>query len=206
MPDGNAFGNANESRRRRVDVASDGTLKLLRVSDVMELVCVGVDGAERLGGGDGAIGLPLPSSINSMKSGMKRFPTSFEIEPRYRIEPRFSPSDKSDMNAFKDTQFAGGDGNYSVLSHLAGAHSIGEGFLGFLTMRESNALRGVCVEFREAVMDFPWMDAKSDIKGCLRAWRAAFPAARTVMYRGVLISSTRISSIFEAMRVHGCTL
>ena len=47
-------------------------------------------------------------------------------------------------------------------------------------MRESNALRNVCKEFREAVMDFPWMDAESVIKGSIEAWRAAFPAARAV--------------------------
>ena len=47
-------------------------------------------------------------------------------------------------------------------------------------MRESNALRGVCVEFREAVMNFPWMDAMSTIEGSLRAWRVVFPAARAV--------------------------
>ena len=29
-------------------------------------------------------------------------------------------------------------------------------------------------------MDFPWIDAKSIIKGSLEAWRAAFPAARAV--------------------------
>ena len=76
--------------------------------------------------------------------------------------------------------FAGGEGTHSILSVLDGAHSIGQGILGFFTMKESNALRSVCKEFREAVMDFPWMDAKSVIKGSLRAWRAAFPAARAV--------------------------
>ena len=78
------------------------------------------------------------------------------------------------------TPFAGMKGSKSILSILAGAHSIGAGMLGFLTMEESNALRSVCTEFREAVMDFPWMDAKSVIKGSLRAWRAAFPVARAV--------------------------
>ena len=36
---------------------------------------------------------------------------------------------------------------------------------------ESNSLRLIFREFREAVMDFPWMDAKSYIKGSLRTWR-----------------------------------
>ena len=77
--------------------------------------------------------------------------------------------DGVDEPAHRAIPFAGGEGTHSVLSILDGAHSIGEGFLGFLTMKESNALRGVCVEFREAVMDFPWMDRKSHIKGSLRA-------------------------------------
>ena len=82
--------------------------------------------------------------------------------------------------------FAGGDGDYSVLSILNGAHSIGEGILGFLTMNDSNALRVVCKKFRGAVMDFPWMNSsdESRIRGSLRAWRAAFPAARAVNVSG----------------------
>ena len=36
---------------------------------------------------------------------------------------------------------AGGEGTHSILSHLAGAHSIGEGIIGFFTMRESNVRR-----------------------------------------------------------------
>ena len=58
-------------------------------------------------------------------------------------------------------------------------------------MKESNALRGVCVEFREADMDFPWMDEKSRIRGILRAWRAAFPTARAVnvMWRRDIVDS-----------------
>ena len=47
-------------------------------------------------------------------------------------------------------------------------------------MRHSNELRLVCKELRETVMDIPWMDAESKIKGSLRARRAAFPAARAV--------------------------
>ena len=47
-------------------------------------------------------------------------------------------------------------------------------------MAESNALSGVCVEFREAVMDFPWMDVKSIIKGGRRPWHADFLAAHAV--------------------------
>ena len=76
--------------------------------------------------------------------------------------------------------FAVGEGTHSILSVLNGAHSIGEGILGFLTMRESNALRGACREFREAVMDFPWMDANSIIKSIVEAWCEVFPAVRAV--------------------------
>ena len=76
--------------------------------------------------------------------------------------------------------FAGGDGDYSVLSILAGAHSIGGGIFGFLTMIDSNKVRGLCHECRQAVMDFPWMDTVSIIKGSVQAWRAAFPVARAV--------------------------
>ena len=66
--------------------------------------------------------------------------------------------------------FAGGGGDYSLLSIHNGAHSIVEAILGVLTMKESNALRGVCKEFRESVMDFPWMDAETKITGSLKVW------------------------------------
>ena len=84
------------------------------------------------------------------------------------------------INVYENIPFAGGDGDYSILSVLFGAHSIGEGIFGFLNMRDSNKVRVQCVECRQAVMDFPWMDEKSHIKGSVRAWRAAFPVARSV--------------------------
>ena len=77
------------------------------------------------------------------------------------------PSGKQASNAIYPR--AGGEGNHFVLSIFNGVYSIGEGFIGFLAIKESNALRSVCVEFLDAVMDFPWMDAKSIIKGSLRA-------------------------------------
>ena len=80
--------------------------------------------------------------------------------------------------------FAGGDGSHSVLSILAGAHSIGQGIFSFLTMIDSNNVRPVCVELRQAIMDFPWMDDKSKIKGSVEAWRASFPCARAVNVKG----------------------
>ena len=41
------------------------------------------------------------------------------------------------MYDFKNIPFAGGDGTHSILSVLFGAHSIGEGIFGFLTMIDS---------------------------------------------------------------------
>ena len=84
------------------------------------------------------------------------------------------------INVYENIPFAGGDGDYSVLSVLFGAHSIGGGIFGYLTMIDSNKVRAQCVECRQAVMDFPWMDAKSRIRGNVEAWRAAFPYARAV--------------------------
>ena len=84
------------------------------------------------------------------------------------------------INVYENIPFAGGDGDYSILSVLFGAHSIGEGIFGFLNMIDSNKVRVQCVECRQAVMDFQWMDAKSHIKGSVKAWRAAFPVARAV--------------------------
>ena len=84
------------------------------------------------------------------------------------------------INVYENIPFAGGDGDYSILSVLFGAHSIGEGIFGFLNMIDSNKVRVQCVECRKAVMDFPWMDEKSHIKGSVRAWRAAFPVARAL--------------------------
>jgi hypothetical protein len=88
------------------------------------------------------------------------------------------------INVYENIPFAGGDGDYSILSVLFGAHSIGEGIFGYLTMRDSNKVRVQCVECRDAVMDFPWMDVKSRIRGSVKAWRAAFPCARAVNVAG----------------------
>ena len=66
----------------------------------------------------------------------------------------------------------------TVLSTLAGAHSVGEGVLGFFTMTEANVLRLVCSEMREAVTEAGWNDEATRIEGSLAAWRACFPKAR----------------------------
>ena len=88
------------------------------------------------------------------------------------------------INVYDNIPFAGGDGDYSILSVLYGPHSIGGGIFGFMTMKDSNKVRVQCVECRKAVMDFPWMDDDSRIKGSIKAWRAAFPAARTANVSG----------------------
>ena len=86
----------------------------------------------------------------------------------------------SKINVYEKIPFAGGDGDYSILSVLFGAHSIGEGIFGYLNMIDSNKVRVQCVECRKAVMDFPWLDIDSRIKGSVSAWRTAFPVARAV--------------------------
>ena len=65
----------------------------------------------------------------------------------------------------------------NVLSVLAGAHSEGEGILGFFDTREARAIRLVCVELREAVAVVPWADMGTRITGNVGGWRASFPRA-----------------------------
>jgi hypothetical protein len=65
----------------------------------------------------------------------------------------------------------------TVLSVLAGAHSVGDGILGFFDTREARALRLVCAEFREAVAAIPWADMGTRICGNVGGWRASFPRA-----------------------------
>ena len=82
----------------------------------------------------------------------------------------------------------------TILSILAGEHSVGRGVLGFLSMRDSNKLRALCTEFRDAVMAFAWKDdcmeffrrggagatfrARDD---WLAQWREAFPMCERLM-------------------------
>ena len=65
----------------------------------------------------------------------------------------------------------------TVLSVLAGAHSVGEGILGFFDTREARALRLVCVEFCEAVAVVPWADMGTRIWENVGGWRRSFPRA-----------------------------
>ena len=80
----------------------------------------------------------------------------------------------------ENMRFAGGDDDFTILSILSGAHSLGGGIFGFLNMKDSNKLRVQCVECRKAVRDFPWMDDESQITGSVKVWRAAFPYAQAV--------------------------
>jgi hypothetical protein len=100
------------------------------------------------------------------------------------LEGAYIQSSAIRINVYDNIPFAGGDGDYSILSVLHGPHSIGGGIFGFMTMKDSNKVRVQCVECRKAVMDFPWMDDDSRIKGSIKAWRAAFPAARTANVSG----------------------
>ena len=65
----------------------------------------------------------------------------------------------------------------TVLSVLAGAHSVGAGLLGFFDTRGARALRLVCTELHAAVTACPWADAETRIARRLDLWRACFPAA-----------------------------
>ena len=66
----------------------------------------------------------------------------------------------------------------TILSVLAGAHSVGAGALAFFSTREARALRLVCTELLAAVASCPWADAKTRVARRLDLWRASFPRAR----------------------------
>ena len=65
----------------------------------------------------------------------------------------------------------------TVLSVLAGAHTVGEGILGFFDTREARAIRLVCSEFREAIAVVPWADMGTQIWRNVGGWRRSFPRA-----------------------------
>ena len=73
---------------------------------------------------------------------------------------------------------ADGATTHTVLSVLAGAHSVGGGILGFLDTRHARALRLVNEELREAVAGAPWFDTGTVIARNVGGWRASFPRAR----------------------------
>ena len=103
------------------------------------------------------------------------------------------------------------DSGRTVLSILAGAHSVGEGILGFFDTREARAIRLVCVEFRDAVAAVPWADMRTRICGNVGGWRASFPRAEkaniSVEYDGSdrlrrMVSRPRHNTIANADFVH----
>ena len=65
----------------------------------------------------------------------------------------------------------------TVLSVLAGAHSVGAGILGFFDTREAGAIRLICTEFRDAVAAVPWEDEQTRISRNVGGWRACYPRA-----------------------------
>jgi hypothetical protein len=74
----------------------------------------------------------------------------------------------------------GGNRPYNLMSILYGAHSIGEGILGFCALRDANNLRLTCKELRDEVNEFRWMDMKTRINGSLQLLRTCFPLIRGV--------------------------
>jgi hypothetical protein len=87
----------------------------------------------------------------------------------------------------------------TVLSVLAGAHSVGEGVLGFFDTREARALRLVCSEFREAVTVVPWADMRTRMQGNVGGWRRSFPRAAKA---NISVDPFRHNAIVDADFVH----
>ena len=78
----------------------------------------------------------------------------------------------------------GDDSLVDLFAVLAGAHSVGGGVFGFLTMLDGNELRQVCRLIRGDVAAARWRDAETPIRGPLAAWRACFPGAMAACLRG----------------------
>ena len=88
----------------------------------------------------------------------------------------------------------------TVLSVLAGAHSVGEGILGFFDTSEARIIRLVCTEFRDAVAVAPWADTRTLIRGNVGGWRKSFPRATKANISADI--SQRRSAIVDADFVH----
>jgi hypothetical protein len=89
----------------------------------------------------------------------------------------------------------------TVLSVLAGAHSVGDGILGYFDTREARVIRLVCTEFREAVAVVPWADMRTRIWGNVGGWRKSFPRA-TKANISVDYMQVRHNAIVDADFVH----
>ena len=87
----------------------------------------------------------------------------------------------------------------TVLSVLAGAHSVGEGILGFFDMKEARIIRLVCSEFREAIAIARWADMETRISGNVGGWRMSFPHA---MKASISVTRPQVNSIVDADFVH----
>ncbi len=92
----------------------------------------------------------------------------------------------------------------TVLSVLAGAHSVGGGVLGFFDTQEARALRLVCSEFREAVSVVPWADMRTRIWGNVGGWRRSFPRATkaNISVSEIDLLFQRYNAIVDADFVH----
>ena len=75
----------------------------------------------------------------------------------------------------------------NVLSLFYGAHGVGRGIFGFLTLLDANNLRLVCQEMKREVTAFPWNDSTTPVKGKeLERWRTSYPNARAAKITGPL--------------------
>ncbi len=105
--------------------------------------------------------------------------------------------------------FCGGVEPTSVLSVLAGAHSVGEGIFAFLTTQDATPLRLLCREMRDAIASFEWWDDKTRIINARRlpSWRAAFPFARAAVLTDAHLGPAEWESLrnLESLSVVGCT-
>ncbi len=90
----------------------------------------------------------------------------------------------------------------TVLSVLAGAHSVGAGILGFFDTREAGAIRLVCVEFRDAVAAIPWADMETRISRNVGGWRACYPSATKANISVAYSAPQQHNAIVDADFVH----
>ena len=88
----------------------------------------------------------------------------------------------------------------TVLSVLDGAHSAGDGILGFFDTKEARVIRLVCAEFRDAVAIVPWADATTRISRKVGGWRKSFPHATKANISAAV--DGRFNAIVDADFVH----
>ena len=109
------------------------------------------------------------------------------------------------INVYENIPFAGGDGDYSILSVLFGLHSIGGGIFSFLTMIDSNKVRVQCVECRQVLWTFRgWIRTRS-LGAVSRNGVQLFQLHVRSMYRIATTSLMQTLCIFAVMHVFGYT-